>query len=184
MITHIDDGFDFLGWNFRKYNGTFLTKPSQKSIKSITRKIKSIVRKARAWTQDALIKALNPAIRGWANYHRHIVAKETFKKLDAYVWTVTWQWAQRRHSNKGRKWIANRYWHSEGKRNWVFRTKENKLLLFSDFTIRRHRMPKLEANPYLDRKYFLNRKERIKRQTPWTQTRLSFFALRRPTIGL
>jgi RNA-directed DNA polymerase len=34
-IVHIEDGFDFLGFNVRKYNGKFLTKPSKNSIKSI-----------------------------------------------------------------------------------------------------------------------------------------------------
>ncbi len=85
LITHIDDGFDFLGWNFRKYKGTLLIKPSQKSIKSITQKLKTTVSKAKVRTQDELIKTLNPVIRGWTNYHRHIVAKETFKKLDSYL---------------------------------------------------------------------------------------------------
>ena len=175
LITHIDDGFDFLGWNFRKYKGTLLIKPSQKSIKSITQKLKTTVSKAKVRTQDELIKTLNPVIRGWTNYHRHIVAKETFKKLDSYLWEITWQWGKRRHPNKGRKWIARKYWHSEGNRNWVFRTKYNKLLKFSDAVIRRHAMPKLDANPYLDRNYFLERKNRIKKQTPCFQTKLSFF---------
>jgi RNA-directed DNA polymerase len=175
LITHIDDGFDFLGWNFRKYKGTLLIKPSQKSIKSITQKLKTTVSKAKVRTQDELIKTLNPVIRGWTNYHRHIVAKETFKKLDSYLWEITWQWGKRRHPNKGRKWIARKYWHSEGNRNWVFRTKYNKLLKFSDAVILRHAMPKLDANPYLDRNYFLERKDRIKKQTPWIQTKLSFF---------
>lgn len=132
---------------------------------------------AQAWSQDALIKTLNPIIRGWANYHRHNVAKGTFKKLDNYLWTVTWQWGKRRHSDKGFRWIANRYWKSEGERNWVFQTKENTLIQFSDASIRRHNFPKLDANPYLDRKYFLDRKERMRRQTPWIQTKLSYFAL-------
>jgi RNA-directed DNA polymerase len=180
VITHIDEGFDFLGWNFRKYKGTLLIKPSQKSIKSITQNIKTIVSKAKVWTQDQLIQTLNPIIRGWANYHRHIVAKDTFRKLDAYLWKVTWQWGKRRHRNKGRKWIASKYWHSEGSRNWVFRTKATKLINFSDAKIRRHAMPKLDANPYLDRNYFLERKKRIKRQTPWIQTRFSFFTMSRP----
>ena len=114
LITHIDDGLDFLGWNFRKYKGTLLIKPSQKSIKSITQKLKTTVSKAKVRTQDELIKTLNPVIRGWTNYHRHIVAKETFKKLDSYLWEITWQWGKRRHLNKGRKWIARKYWHSEG----------------------------------------------------------------------
>ncbi len=181
VITHIDEGFDFLGWNFRKYKGTLLIKPSQKSIKLITQNIKTIVRKAKAWTQDQLIKNLNQIIRGWTNYHRHIVANDTFRKLDAYMWKVTWQWGKRRHPNKGHKWVASKYWHSDGNRNWVFRTKVTKLLKFSDAKIRRHAMLKLDANPYLDRNYFLERKKRIKRQTPWIQTRISFFAFSRPS---
>jgi RNA-directed DNA polymerase len=103
VITHIDDGFDFLGWNFRKYKGKLLIKPSQKSIKSITQNLKTIVNKAKSWTQNELIKTLNPVIRGWANYHRHIVAKDTFSKLDSYLWEITWRWGKRRHPNKGHK---------------------------------------------------------------------------------
>jgi RNA-directed DNA polymerase len=175
LITHIDDGFDFLGWRFRKYKGQLLIKPSEKSIKSISQKLKTIISNARSWTQDELIKKLNQIIRGWANYHRHIVAKVIFKRLDHYVWEITWQWGKRRHPNKGYKWIFNKYWSSEGSRNWVFQTKKTKLLQFSDFQIRRHSMSKLDANPYLDRSYFLERKNRIKKQTPWIQTRLPFF---------
>ena len=175
VITHIDDGFDFLSWNFRKYKGKLLIKPSQKSIKSITQKLKTIVSKAKSWTQEELIKTLNPVIRGWANYHRHIVAKDTFQKLDSYLWEITWQWGKRRHPNKGHKWIANKYWTSEGTRNWIFQTKETKLLKFLDTKIRRHHHAKLDANPYLNRNYFLERKDRTKKQTPWIQTKLPFF---------
>jgi len=180
LITHIDDGFDFLGWNFRKYKGKLLTKPSKKSIKSIAQKLKTTVSNARSWTQDELIQKLNQIIRGWANYHRHIVAKDIFKKLDHYIWEITWRWGKRRHPNKGHKWIFNKYWIPEGPRKWVFQTKETKLLQFSDFQIRRHLLSKLDANPYLDRSYFLARKDRIKKQTPWIQTRLPFFLLEPP----
>lgn len=164
VVTHIDEGFDFLGYNFRKYNGKWLIKPSRKSIESIANKIRGAVKKARAWTQDALIKTLNPIIRGWANYHRHIVAAETFRKLDDYLWTVTWRWGKHRHPNKGHRWIARRYWQPERSKRWVFQTEENKLLNFSDAKIRRHSYPKLSANPYLDRKYFLERRERLNKQ--------------------
>jgi RNA-directed DNA polymerase len=152
-----------------------MIKPSQKSIKSITQKLKTIVSKAKSWTQDELIKTLNPVIRGWANYHRHIVAKDTFKKLDSYLWGITWHWGKQIHPNKGHKWIANKYWFSEGTRNWVFKTKYTKLLNFSDTKIRRHYHAKLDANPYLNRNYFLEKKERTKKQTPWIQTRLPCF---------
>lgn len=177
MITHIDDGYDFLGYNFRKYNRKLLIKPSRKSIKAIREKIKATVKKARAGTQDCLIKALNPVIRGWSNYHRHNAASKTFGKRDAYVWAVTWKWGRHRHPDKGRGWRARRYWHSEGRRNWVFRTEENTLRLFTDTTYQVHTIPRLKANPYLDRNYFLDRRERMMRKTPRVQTRLSFFAL-------
>ena len=145
-------------------------------LKSIAQKLKTRVSNAKSWTQDELIKNLNQIIRGWANYHRHIVAKDTFKKLDSYIWEITWRWGKRRHPNKGHKWIFNKYWIPECPRKWVFQTKETKLLQFSDFQIRRHSMPKLDANPYLDRSYFLERKNRIKKQTPWIQTRFPFFS--------
>jgi len=177
VITHIDDGFDFLGYNFRKYSRTLLIKPSKKSIESITNKIRTTIRIAKAWSQDVLIKTLNPIIRGWTNYHNHNVAADTFRKLDAYIWTATWQWGKRRHPNKGHKWIARKYWHSVGNRNWVFQSKENTLLQFSDAKIQRHSIPKLNMNPFLDRNYFLRRKDRMQKHTPWIQTKLSFFAL-------
>ena len=69
QITHINDGFDFLGWNFRKYNGKLLIKPSKKSIQKITREISEIIRNGKTWTQQNLINILNPIITGWSNYH-------------------------------------------------------------------------------------------------------------------
>jgi len=184
LITHIDDGFDFLGWSFRKYGGTLLIKPSKDSIKKITEKVSKIIHKAAAWSQENLIKALNPVITGWANYHRAIVAKETFYRLDSIIWNMLWKWATRRHSEKGKKWIASRYWHSEGTRKWVFKDKVSKLVKFSDTKIRRHFMVKLDKNPYLDRDYFLERLGKVRKHTPWIQTRLSYFAYCRPEYGL
>ena len=184
LITHINDGFDFLGWSFKKYGGTLHTKPSRDSIKKITDKVSKIIHKAAAWSQEQLIKALNPVITGWANYHRHIVAKKTFQKLDNIIWNMLWRWAKRRHPQKGKKWIVRRYWHSEGTRNWVFKDKASKLVLFSDTMIRRHGMVKLDKNPYLDRDYFLERLGRARKNTPGIQTRLSYFAYRRPEYGL
>ena len=99
------------------------------------------------------------------------------------MWIILWKWAKQRHSNKGHKWIVSRYSHTVGSRNWVFQTKTNKIIKFSDAHIRRHHIPKLKANPYLDRDYFLERKERIKKYTPWIQTRPTLFTFHRPTNG-
>ena len=75
LITHIDDGFDFLGWNFRKYNGKLLIKPSKKSIDKITEKISDVIKDGKAWNQEKLIGILNPIITGWSNYHQSVVSK-------------------------------------------------------------------------------------------------------------
>lgn len=159
-ITHIDDGFDFLGWSFRKYNGKLLIKPSKQSINDVVRKISDIIKKGKTWTQEGLIRTLNPIIIGWANYHRSIVAKDSFSKLDYLVWSMLWQWAKRRHPNKSSRWIAAKYWHQNGTRKWVFCTSQDRLKLFSDTKIIRHIKVKSDKNPYLDMEYFETRKGR------------------------
>jgi RNA-directed DNA polymerase len=162
LITHIDQGFDFLGWNFRKYKGKLLIKPSKKSIDSVKQKISDTIKKGKAWKQEDLIGALNPIITGWTNYHQSVVSKETFGKLDNTVWNMLWKWAKRRHPKKSKSWIASRYWHNEGTRNWVFSTKKNKLKLFSDTKIVRHIRLKLDRNPYLDKEYFDVRRYKLR----------------------
>jgi len=158
IITHIDKGFDFLGWNFRKYNGKLLVKPSNKSIDKVTEKISDIIKRGKAWKQEDLINALNPVITGWANYHQSVVSSEIFQKLDSTIWNMLWHWASRRHPEKSNKWTADRYWHSEGNRNWVFSDGDKKLKLLSDTKIVRHTKLKLDMNPYLDKDYFITRK--------------------------
>lgn len=158
IITHIDNGFDFLGWNFRKYKGKLLIKPSKKSIQKITEKISNTIRKGRTWTQEAIIKVLNPIITGWSNYHQGIVAKATFQKIDAIIWNLLWHWAKRRHLNKGKAWIRYKYWHKVGTRNWVFRSKNSQLKLLSDKRIVRNINLSIDKNPYLDQNYFTQRK--------------------------
>ncbi|KPQ44463.1 MAG: RNA-directed DNA polymerase [Candidatus Methanoperedens nitroreducens] len=158
IITHIDIGFDFLGWNFRKYTCKLLIKPSRKSIDKVTEKISNIIKKGKAWTQEELIDALNPIITGWSNYHQPVVSSEIFNKLDSRIWNMLWHWAKRRHTEKSNYWTAERYWHTVGNRNWVFSTKDKQLKLLSDTKIVRHTPLKLDKNPYLDEEYFVSRK--------------------------
>jgi RNA-directed DNA polymerase len=184
FITHIDDGFSFLGWNFRKYNGKLLTKPTKQSVQRIVEKIGNVIRKAKAWSQEQLIEVLNPILTGWTNYHKHVVAKDAFARMDYIVWGMLWHWAKRRHNNKGHIWTAHRYWHTEKSRHWVFETKTNQLRLFSDTKIKRHPWLRLDANPYLERDYFLNRMSSLERKESGVQTKLSFFSHDRPQWGL
>ena len=156
-VTHIEEGFDFLGWNIRKYDGKMLIKPSKMNVKAFLGKIRKTVKANKMAQQENLIGLLNPMIRGWANYHKGTVAKEIFAKVDREIWKTVWQWATRRHPNKGLHWIGDRYFKFEGKRNWIFtaniqdkdgKPREMKLVKASDTKIRRHIKIRGEANPF------------------------------------
>ncbi len=161
IITHIDKGFDFLGWNFRKYNDKLLIKPSKKSIDKLTEKIGDTIKKGNAWKQEVLINALNPIITGWSNYHQSVVSSEIFSKLDSRIWNMLWQWAKRRHPGKPKTWIADKYWQSHSNRKWVFSAGNKQLNLLSDTKIVRHERLNLNRNPYLDKDYFILRKLKL-----------------------
>ena len=156
-VAHIGDGFDFLGWNFRKYNGKLLMKPSKANVKAHLDKIREVIKVNKTAKQANLITLLNPILRGWANYHSHVVAKKTFVRVDHEVWSTLWRWAVRRHPNKGVRWVKEKYFKSQGTRNWVFSAIEKKedgtkkgriLLQESDTPIVRHIKIKAGANPH------------------------------------
>ena len=155
-IVHIEEGFDFLGWNVRKYDGVLLIKPSKKNVLAFLRKIRAIIKEFSTAKQENLIVRLNLIIRGWANYHQNQVAADTFHKVDHLIWEQLWKWACRRHSNKSRKWVKRRYFIREGARDWIFSatvkkdSKEKRIYLThaSNTPIRRHRKIRMNANPF------------------------------------
>jgi RNA-directed DNA polymerase len=166
-ITHIETGFDFLGWNVRRYDNGMLIRPSKKSVQTFMRKIRALVKEQKHLPQSALIGTLNPLIRGWANYHRCAVAGKTFHGLSWQIWRTLWQWAKRRHPNKGGRWIARRYWTTATPR-WAFAARGQKrelvkLVDISDISIRRHVKIRAGANPY-DPKWEMYFEERAQRQ--------------------
>ena len=139
VVTNIDDGFDFLGWNFRKYNEKLIIKPSQKAVKAIVSNISdTILRRGKAWQQDVLIMKLNEQIRGWTNYHQSVCASDAFAHLDYILYELLWRWAKRRHPKKNKWWISTRYWHRVGNRNWVFSTENKELIRVDSTAIVRH----------------------------------------------
>jgi RNA-directed DNA polymerase len=156
LITHISNGFDFLGFNIRKYNGKLLIKPSEKSQKKITEKLHEIVFSNKSVSQCYLIKSLNPVITGWGNYFKHVVSKVVFAKIDHILVGQLKRWAFRRHNNKSKRWVLNKYFKSENNRNWVFKdTLERedekyvfKLKKLTDIPITRHQKIRCDANPF------------------------------------
>eukprot|EP01026_Neomeris_dumetosa_P038036 TRINITY_DN3095_c0_g1_i1.p1 TRINITY_DN3095_c0_g1~~TRINITY_DN3095_c0_g1_i1.p1 ORF type:complete len:672 (+),score=12.30 TRINITY_DN3095_c0_g1_i1:742-2757(+) len=165
LITHLSDGFDFLGTNVRHYQCHIndkvnkckiigykpLIKPSNKSVKNIREKLKFIFLKNKGKAANQLIAEINPIIRGWANYHRPFVSRKTFEKLDAYLFQRQLRYAYRMHGNKGKKWAVQKYFgrHCPSKPNdkWVFGNPHSTnqppnqyMLKFRWTTIERHHM--------------------------------------------
>ncbi len=164
LITNLDDGFDFLGWHFRKYNGKLLIKPSKDSAENKAENIKTLIRQHLGKSQTELIKTLNPIITGWANNHNNVCAKQAYAKLDNTIFFALWKWAKRRHNNKPIKWIKRRYWKRTLFRDWIFSDGNITLKRAIDTKIIRHRIIKFEANPYLpcySRYYYYRDKQRM-----------------------
>ena len=158
LITHIDDGFDMLGWTFRKFKGKLIVKPSKKAIRAFVATLsETILQRGKAWKQELLIEKLNQKIRGWANYHQSVCASETFSHIDYVLYQLLWRWAKRRHPHKGKWWVSTRYWHRRGNRSWVFSTENKELLRVDSIPIVRHTRIRMEANPYLEPEYFEKR---------------------------
>ena len=173
-ITHIDDGFDFLGFNVRKYNGKLLIKPSKKNVKTFLNDVRDVIKSKRSSKTEALIHTLNSKIRGWANYFRHGVSKSTFDYVDHRIFQALFRWIKGKHPNKGARWRRKRYFRRQSSRDWIFHTtvydKKRKskvnidLFRASSVAIKRHIKIKAEATPY-DPKYvdYFKQRKRFKR---------------------
>ena len=169
VITHVENGFDFLGQNVRKYpNGKLLIKPSKKNIKIFLDGIRGNIKTALGMSAADLIRWLNPKIRGWANYHRHVVSKRVFSRVDHSIFIRLWQWARRRHPKKSSRWLKQKYFEQHGGNNWSFfgeswddegKPHKVRLLFASNTPIQRHVKVKSTANPYdpVDEPYFEKR---------------------------
>jgi RNA-directed DNA polymerase len=158
-ITHINEGFDFLSFNIRKYNSKLLIKPGEKGIKAIKSKLSDIVENSKGATAEELIKRLNPVLRGWSNHNKHVVSKKTYAAIDNHLFYKIWAWAKRRHPNKSLRWVKNKYYTKIQRRDWIFffptkTTKSGKqchpLYLYKAMMtkIERHVKVKCDANPY------------------------------------
>jgi len=147
-------GFDFLGFHFRQFRRgkarcsrstrgvpvgfTTSIRPSADSQKRFLRKIRDIIRSNLAIPQGAMVGMLNRIIRGWGNYFSTVVSQDVFDKMDMLIYRKLWSWAWRRHSDKGRRWVAQKYW-LLGDQGWRFGPDEKTILLrVSNIPIRRH----------------------------------------------
>ena len=136
-ITNISTGFDFLGFNFRKYNGTLWIKPSKTNLQLLKEKASKIIKDAN--TALELISKLNPVFIGWGNYYRHVVSKKTFHSIDSFIWYQLMRWIRHKHPNEGIKRRIRKYFVKEYGRDWQFKDIETgkKLMFLHSIPIKR-----------------------------------------------
>lgn len=191
-ITHIDDGFDFLGFNIRKYNGKLLIKPAKKNVLDFVRNIRAVIKKHAAISAGDLIAILNPKLQGWANFYRHSVASKTFSYVDNQIHQALRRWAKRRHPNKSKLWIMQKYFCTVGLDNWVFHGQTSvggsnfdvHLVKVARTPIRRHTKIRCEANPYdpaFD-KYFIERRRKKRDGAKGNKSRNHWFDTPQPAF--
>ena len=166
-ITHAEDGFDFLGFNIRRYNVTkhkkgheprkgkkLLIKPSNQSVKILKAKIKDEFSRARGANATVLIGKLNPIITGTANYWKPSVAKEKFNNVDCYTWGKVKHWLNRSHPRKSWKWKRERYFKpdstGQSKNKWILTdpATKNQLKRMSWTEIKRHTLVTHDNSPF------------------------------------
>jgi RNA-directed DNA polymerase len=151
-VVTLDEGFDFLGFNVRRYRGKPLIKPSKAAVRRIRERLRTELRSLRGTNAQAVIKRLNPIIRGWAAYYRTQVSSETFSALDGYLWQLTYKWAVFSHANKPKRWVVARYFgrFNKARRNrWVFGDRASGAYLhkFAWTKIARHQIVRGGASP-------------------------------------
>jgi RNA-directed DNA polymerase len=168
-VVDLATGFDFLGFNVRRYDKKLLIKPSKVAIQRIRERLRVEMRMLRGSNAAAVIAALNPVIKGWAAYYRGVVSKKTFSALDAYLWKLTYKWATHSHANKPKRWVVARYFGKFNKfRNdrWVFGDAASGVHLagFAWTDIVRHVMVKGGASPDDPAlaEYWAERRRRVK----------------------
>jgi RNA-directed DNA polymerase len=167
LLTYIRDGFTFLGQTFRKHGRKLHITPSEEGIQSLIQKVGALTRKYVSAPMIILITKLNQVLRGWANYHRHVVSSEAFSRIDTYVFEQLWRMLRKRHPKKSKTWLFKEYWNNT-ERKHVFAVKAMtrkgiekvyQVVRICTIGIKRHIKIKAAANPYCPAfaRYFWNR---------------------------
>jgi RNA-directed DNA polymerase len=184
QIRHIDEGFNFLGFEVRRFCGKIFTKPSKVSVLNHLQDIREYLRSHRQAPTIQVIKDLKPIIWGWSNYYRYGVSKEIFKTVDHLMWQKLWGWAKRRHPNKPRRWVKQRYFRNNG--YWTFHEGAVELPRHFPTTVSRFWKVNGKASPF-DRKlndYWRKRRLKMTSSQMYSGSRLKIFLQQNGNCGL
>jgi RNA-directed DNA polymerase len=182
-ITHISKGFNFLGFNFRKYRSrneskkenqaldmdnekVLLIKPQAEKVNNLRYKLKNILKVV---SPQEVGRKLNSVITGWGMYYRHVVSKVTFANLDHDIWHKLYRWSKRKHNGKPTGQIVEKYFSISGKHKWDFRDKAGKpVSKLSTIPIKRfikinndHRVYDVKSKEYWEMREYQNAKGSI-----------------------
>lgn len=117
-IRHKSEGFNFLGFHIRTYGSKCLTKPQKEKVQAKLKEMKEWLNEHLNVEAGTVVEVLNPILRGWANYYKHGVSKETFATFDHHLVKMLIKWAKRKHPGKGVKWVVSRYFGRIGGDKW------------------------------------------------------------------
>ena len=155
-VVRVEDGFNFLGFKIQQFRGSCLTIPQKEKVKAFLQEIRYWLKAHKHTSQEAVIKYLNPIIRGFGNYYKHGTSKQVFSYIDSQIWKILWKWSLSRHPEKGKKWVARKYYRTINRRKWQFsaevtdrRGKKEAKAIFRlmDILIERHVKVKDTASP-------------------------------------
>jgi RNA-directed DNA polymerase len=151
-IVPLDQGFNFLGFNVRRYGDKLLIKPSKAAVGRIRRRLAVEMRALRGSNAPAVLATIIPITRGWSVYYRGVVSKRVFTALDDYMWKLTYKWATYSHPNKPKVWVTQRYFgqfNPARQNHWVFGHRDSGAYLpkFAWTKIVRHYMVPGTASP-------------------------------------
>ena len=119
-IVHIDEGFNFLGFNARCFNQKLLIKPQKEKVLAFCKRVGKVINSMKTVKQETLIRKLNPILRGFANYYQGVVSKETYQYISHRIWQYLWNWCKRRHLKRRLKWVKKKYFHVINGVDWIF----------------------------------------------------------------
>ena len=159
-ITNIKEGFNFLGFNVRKFKDKLITKPTKENIKEFQDKARNIISQ-RSYTAIGLIHQLNPIILGWGNYYRYSLASHIYSINQTFLYKRLLSWGRKKHSNRGLKWIRWQYFTAD----WTFYDKDSDMKLHDMRDIRTLSYIKVNKNVRVynknDQDYWYERENKL-----------------------
>ena len=155
-IVQVTQGFNFLGFTIRHFNGHCIIRPQKDKVLAFLNDIRAWLKRHSDIKQEDVIRYLNPRLKGWCNYYRYVASKRVFSYVEYQIWKALWKWSCRRHRNKGKRWIAKKYFQTIRGRSWIFavtaQDRDGKEHMFAltqvyDTPITRHRRVKGTFSP-------------------------------------